>query len=255
MKDLPRKAVHISWEDAYRAEVEREKARQMRCRSIPPTQIEVMAGKLLTGFSKVKIWVPHLFSLTFNHRRRVSNQREKNSLSAQTVGLKDRSPSFLKRHPIRLGMAITVGITLLAFIKIISYSKYNERDLGHPAGQWKDTTQTSQRYNSGREMMSESSKTHFIVPHTSSNNYQSAEADDREKVLETVHGYSGNFEVVDNSFVRDEPEPDATIIATLRPGTQVRVESKTGDYLRVRSLSDADVIGYVHEEDAFFQAR
>ena len=66
--------------------------------------------------------------------------------------------------------------------------------------------------------------------------------------------YSGNFEVVDNSFVRDQPEANATIIATLRPGTRVRIESKTGDYLRVRSLSDADVIGYVHEEDAFFQA-
>ena len=52
-----------------------------------------------------------------------------------------------------------------------------------------------------------------------------------------------------------EPEPDATVLATLRPGTQVRVESKTGDYSCVRSLSDADVIGYVHEEDPFFQAR
>jgi uncharacterized protein YgiM (DUF1202 family) len=64
----------------------------------------------------------------------------------------------------------------------------------------------------------------------------------------------GNFEVVDNSFVRDKPQSDATIIATLHAGTQVSVESKTGEYLRIRSLNDAEVIGYVHEEDAFFQA-
>lgn len=246
MEDLRRKAVHISWEDAYRAEVEREKARQMRCRPIPPTQIEVMAGKLLMGFSKIKTSAPHLFSLTFNHRVRVSSHKEKNSFAAQMVGLNDKSTkSFLKAYPIRSGMAIAAGITLLAFIEIISYSKQNEGDLGHPAGQRKGMTQTSQRYNSGPEMISEGSNM--------SKNYQPAEADDRE--TKTVHGYSGKFQVVGNSFVRDQPEPNATIIATLRPGAQVRVESKTGDYLRVRSLSDADVIGYVHEEDAFFQAR
>lgn len=50
-------------------------------------------------------------------------------------------------------------------------------------------------------------------------------------------------------------KPDATIIATLRPGTQVRVESKTGDYLRVRSLNDADVIGMCMRRTPFFQAR
>jgi len=66
--------------------------------------------------------------------------------------------------------------------------------------------------------------------------------------------YLGNFEVVDDSFVRDNPQPNAAVIATLRPGTQVRVESKTGEYFRIRSLHDPEVIGYVHEEDAFFQA-
>ena len=65
----------------------------------------------------------------------------------------------------------------------------------------------------------------------------------------------GNFEVVDNSFVRDRPAANASIITTLRRGTQVTVESKTGDYLRIRSLNDARVSGYVHQEDAFFQAR
>ncbi len=65
--------------------------------------------------------------------------------------------------------------------------------------------------------------------------------------------YLGNFEVLEKSFVRDTPESDAEIIATLQPGSWVRVESKTGSYLRVRSLNDPQVRGYVHEEDAFFK--
>jgi type II secretory pathway predicted ATPase ExeA len=65
--------------------------------------------------------------------------------------------------------------------------------------------------------------------------------------------YLGNFEVLEKSFVRDTPESDAEIIATLQPGSWVRVESKTGSYLRVRSLNDPRVRGYVHEEDAFFK--
>jgi len=62
----------------------------------------------------------------------------------------------------------------------------------------------------------------------------------------------GNFEVVQDSFLRDKPESDAAI-TTLPPGTRVRVESKNGDYLRVRSLSDPELRGYVHREDAFFE--
>ena len=62
----------------------------------------------------------------------------------------------------------------------------------------------------------------------------------------------GNFEVVQDSFLRDKPESDAAI-TTLPPGTRVRVESKNGDYLRVRSLSDPELRGYVHRQDAFFE--
>ena len=64
--------------------------------------------------------------------------------------------------------------------------------------------------------------------------------------------FLGNFEVVQDSFLRDKPESDAAII-TLPAGTRVRVESKNGDYLRVRSLNDPGVRGYVHREDAFFE--
>jgi len=62
----------------------------------------------------------------------------------------------------------------------------------------------------------------------------------------------GNFEVVQESFLRDKPGSNSAVTA-LPPGTRVRVEGKEGDYLRVRSLSDPGLRGYVHREDAFFE--
>ncbi len=78
---------------------------------------------------------------------------------------------------------------------------------------------------------------------------------DSEKITETKReqpSFLGNFEVVQDSFLRDKPESDAAI-TTLSPGIRVRVESKNGDYLRVRSLDDPTLRGYVHREDAFFE--
>jgi general secretion pathway protein A len=76
----------------------------------------------------------------------------------------------------------------------------------------------------------------------------------REKALnQESRPLLGNFEVVENSFLRAKPDSDAEIVATLEPGTWVRVESKSGNYLRVRSLNDGSLRGYVHQEDAFFQ--
>ena len=62
----------------------------------------------------------------------------------------------------------------------------------------------------------------------------------------------GSFEVVQDSFLRDKPNSDAAI-TTLPPGTRIRVESKNGDYLLVRSLNDPGLRGYVHRQDAFFE--
>jgi hypothetical protein len=62
----------------------------------------------------------------------------------------------------------------------------------------------------------------------------------------------GNFEVVQESFLRDKPESNSAV-SILPPGTRVRVEGKEGDYLRVRSLSDPGLRGYMHREDAFFE--
>jgi type II secretory pathway predicted ATPase ExeA len=64
---------------------------------------------------------------------------------------------------------------------------------------------------------------------------------------------SGTFRVVNVSFVRDRPRADANITASLEPGSRIRVQSKTGDYFRVRSLDKEPISGYVHREDAFFE--
>jgi general secretion pathway protein A len=65
---------------------------------------------------------------------------------------------------------------------------------------------------------------------------------------------SGTLRVYDTSFVRDKPRSDANITGTLEPGTRIRVQSKSGDYFRVRSLDREPITGYVHREDAFFEA-
>jgi general secretion pathway protein A len=63
------------------------------------------------------------------------------------------------------------------------------------------------------------------------------------------------YRVSDFSFVRDKPRSDANITGMLEPGTRIKVQSKTGDYFRVRSLDrDRELLsGYVHREDAFFE--
>jgi general secretion pathway protein A len=65
---------------------------------------------------------------------------------------------------------------------------------------------------------------------------------------------SGTLRVYDTSFVRDKPRSDANITGTLEPGTRIKVQSKSGDYFRVRSLDREPIAGYVHREDAFFEA-
>jgi hypothetical protein len=61
------------------------------------------------------------------------------------------------------------------------------------------------------------------------------------------------YRVFDASFVRDKPRSDANITGMLEPGTRIRIQSKTGDYFRVRSLDPDPISGYVHREDAFFE--
>jgi type II secretory pathway predicted ATPase ExeA len=61
------------------------------------------------------------------------------------------------------------------------------------------------------------------------------------------------YRVSGASFVRNKPTADADIIDTLEPGIRVAILSRSGEYLRVRSLGEVKVFGYVHREDAFFE--
>jgi type II secretory pathway predicted ATPase ExeA len=61
------------------------------------------------------------------------------------------------------------------------------------------------------------------------------------------------YRVSGASFLRKRPAADAEIIDTLKPGIRIVVTNRSGEYLRVRSLSDETVSGFVHKEDAFFE--
>jgi type II secretory pathway predicted ATPase ExeA len=61
------------------------------------------------------------------------------------------------------------------------------------------------------------------------------------------------YRVSGASFLRKRPAADAEIIDTLQPGSRIVITNRSGEYLRVRSLSDEKVSGFVHKEDAFFE--
>src|SRR5262249_10202738 len=82
-----------------------------------------------------------------------------------------------------------------------------------------------------------------------------ASADPNPQTAATAKPKQPTYTASDLSFVRDKPSCDANSTGTLEPGTRIKVQSKTGDYFRVRSL-DRDrepISGYVHREDAFFE--
>ncbi len=74
-----------------------------------------------------------------------------------------------------------------------------------------------------------------------------AENNERRQIRDRV------FEVVASSFVRDRPRSDADIIATLEPGTRVRLIAQRGQYFEVSWLTHTVLRGFVHREDAFFE--
>ena len=329
-----KKAVHITWEEAHRAETQRDKARQTCCRSIPPNRMKLTTVYVSRDLRKLKASALRLWDVTFNHRvgasgykgkplfspaaveritewskgfprlvnticdnalliahsaykqaatakmleekelaqgfqRRVETSTKTNVAGTNSQTLENRHKaeaeeaqrtqfgedelreSYFKRGPTKSAVAIFLGIILLAGVGTVSYS---QQSLSHLAVKWGAIAQRAVRYTSDLEVMVENSKAQPVAPQLSSTNLEPVPPDSRESTAKKARDYLGNFEVVDDSFVRDNPQPNATVIATLRPGTQVRVESKTGEYLRIRSLHDPEVIGYVHEEDAFFQA-
>jgi len=98
----------------------------------------------------------------------------------------------------------------------------------------------------------DSSKAQQVEPQLATLKNEPTQLDRQKPAIKGQPRNLGNFEVVEDSFVRDKPQTNAEIITTLRPGTWVRVENKSGEYFRVRSLNDPGIHGYVHEEDAFF---
>lgn len=302
-----KKAVHITWEEAHRAETQRDKARQTCCRSIPPNRMKLTAVYVSRDLRKLKASALRLWDVTFNHRAGASGYKGKTLFSSAAVeritewskGLprlvnticdnalliahsaykqaatakmleeKELAQGFqlrvktstdelreiyFKRGLTKSAVGIFLGIILLAGVGTVSYSQQSKNYLSHLAVKWGAIAQRAVRYTSDLEGMVERSKAQPVAPQLSSTNQERVQPDGRESTAKKARDYLGNFEVVDDSFVRDSPQPNATVIATLRPGTQIRVESKTGEYLRIRSLHVPEVIGYVHKEDAFFQA-
>ena len=56
-----------------------------------------------------------------------------------------------------------------------------------------------------------------------------------------------------DSVIFDEPRMESALLKTLRPGSQVRVEQKQGNFLLVRLLKDPEMSGYVHLDHANFR--
>lgn len=274
-----KKTVHITWEDAHRAETERDKARQTCCRSIPPNRLKLTTVYVSKDLRKLKAYKQAVTAKMLKEKElaqgfqlRVETSTETNVAGTNSQPLENRHKPeaeeaqrtqfggdelreiYFKRGLTKSAVGIFLGVVLLAGVGTVSYSQQSKSYLSHLAVKWGAIAQRAVRPTSDLEVMVESSKAQPVAPQLSSTNQEPVPPDDRESTAKRTPDYLGNFEVVDNSFVRDNPQSNATVIATLRPGTQLRVESKTGEYFRIRSLNDPEVIGYVHEEDAFFQA-
>ena len=335
-----KKIVHITWEEAHKAEAERDQARQTCCRPIPPTRTQVITAYVFRDLQKLKNSALCLWDMTCNQTLLLSHYKGKKlfspkavekiaaysqglprlvnticdtalllvhtalkkqpvsvevvkeeklvqprvEMSAKTdmaegnqilasgheteaeeapraqfgdrvVSLEDELPKiYFKRGATKWAITVFAGIVLLLCIATVSYLPLSKNALSHLAVNREIIAPQGPHNTSSLQVIVEGSKTQPVAPQLSSTNHEPAQPDDRESTAEKARDDLRNFEVVDNSFVRDKPQPNATVIATLRPGTQVRVESKTEGYFHIRSLSDADIIGYVHEEDAFFQA-
>ena len=315
MEGQAKKPVHITWEEAVRAEAEQDKARQALCRSLPPSRMKVTED-VFSDLPKLKASALRLWDVNFNHRLRswtetvrANFRAAKNRHEAQAEESQHGhfGAIYFKRGPTKSAMAsamaIVLGIILLAGAGTMPYWQRSKNYLSHLTVKWGAIAQPRPGHTSDPEVRVEGAKVPPATPQLTSTNHEPVQPDRREitkwgaiaqqgpghtadpevrvegakvppatpQLSSTNHqpvqpdggeiteksapAYLGKFEVVGNSFVRDRPAANANVTATLRRGTQVMVESKTGDYLRIRSLNDARVIGYVHEEDAFFQAR
>jgi hypothetical protein len=316
MEEQTKKTVHITWQDAVRAEAEQDKARQAQCRPLPPSRMKVITEDVSRDLPKLKASALRLWDVNFNHRLKTwaatvganfRTAKNRHEAQAEECQLGQFGAIYFRRGPSKSAMAsamaIVLGIVLLAGAGTTPYWQRSKNYLSDLTVKWGDIAQQGSGHTSDPEVRVEGAKAQPAAPQLSLTLHGPVQPDGREitksgsnarqgpgyipdpevrvegakvkpaapQLSSTNHGpvqpdggeitaqkppvYLGSFEVVGNSFVRDRPAANASIITTLRRGTQVMVESKTGDYLRIRSLNDARVTGYVHQEDAFFQAR
>jgi hypothetical protein len=97
------------------------------------------------------------------------------------------------------------------------------------------------------ETPSQRAKAPQYWPHDESTGTKPRKADREQRF------FQGLFEVTADSLVFDEPRMESALLKTLRPGSQVRVERKVGNFLLVRSMKDPGMSGYVPFEDAYLK--
>jgi general secretion pathway protein A len=87
----------------------------------------------------------------------------------------------------------------------------------------------------------------------SSSGQKTAKNDGQPLIGKHEPATNNNFVVTAASFVRAKPTSKAAILATLEPGTKIRVGGRIGEYFRVRVVGAERVTGYIHKQDAFFE--
>ncbi|MET0502089.1 MAG: SH3 domain-containing protein, partial [Candidatus Binatia bacterium] len=128
-------------------------------------------------------------------------------------------------------------------------SRASEFLMGNPSDN--SATVSTKKFPSSPPETDKPSLSNEMPGYLSSEEANKQASDAKTKAKE--RGSTGTFKVFSASYVRDRPRSDATITGMLEPGTRVKVQSKTGDYFRVRSLDKEPISGYVHREDAFFE--
>ena len=104
-----KKAVHITWEEAQRAETERDKARQTCCRSIPPNRMKLTAVYVARDPRKLKASALRLWDVTFNHRVGASGYNGKTLFSPAAV---ERITEWSKGFPRLVSQSATTRCSL-----------------------------------------------------------------------------------------------------------------------------------------------
>lgn len=73
--------------------------------------------------------------------------------------------------------------------------------------------------------------------------------------VKQLNNSTPSFVVTAASFIRAKPSSKAAILATLEPGTKIKVAGRTGEYFRVRVIEPQQLSGFIHKQDAFFERR